>query len=233
MKIALLISIVIASIGLIFAGRMLFWQTPAADTVDVVAQSVVSEPSVVQEAVSGTSSLANLLARAENLECAITYAAPGLESEPIIGTYFTTKGKVRGDFIVSGDGGGIVSSIILTDDTVYSWSVIEGETYGVRSDRLTWLTERGNSGNITLSEPIDFDSVVAYECAPWSAVDVSIFEPPHEVLFRDHTTVLEAGMEYGTTYEDPAVPEILPCDLCKQVAPGEGQDECFARFQCT
>ncbi len=191
---------------------------------------------VDREVSTGNASLADLLARADNLECTIEYQADEA-TPPITGTYFTADGRVRGDFLVSELGPEAVSSMIVRDNQLYAWTVVDGQSYGMKTDlaSATGSLTAGADEGVTDSPrtPVPLDESVTYRCERWLSVDTSVFEPPQDVLFRDQAALLNAGMEYGTIYEEAAVPAATsPCELCDQVAPGPGQDECRANFQC-
>jgi hypothetical protein len=137
---------------------------------------------------------------------------------------------MRGDFILPEAGEGSVSSIILRDNMMYNWSVIEGEKYGMKYD-LSTMAKAESAGKAPEAKgPVPVDQPVNYECKPWENVDGSIFEPPTDVLFRDIADMMNINMEYGTTYEQTGLS--AQCELCEKVAPGPGQDECRATFKC-
>lgn len=181
--------------------------------------------------ITGVGSLESLLARAENLECSISYTPVG-ETAPVTGTYFTTSGMMRGDFVVPGLDPDTVSSLVVRDETLYTWSTIQGQTYGMKVSLAMPTSTVATHDSLEAHEPVPFDAPVRYDCTPWLLVDKSIFELPSDVLFRDFASVSGGGMEYGTVYEESALPATSPCDLCNQVSPGPGQDECKARFSC-
>jgi hypothetical protein len=191
--------------------------------------------------VKGTESFRQLMTKTGDFECAIT--ATGPTTDTLTGTYFTSNGLIRADVMVAGAASGTpernVTSMVVTPDTLYTWAVIDGEGYGVKSilaDQIA--TAKPEPGKQT---PIDFDGQVAYDCKPWEVVDASIFTPPSTIIFKDYSTALEAGMEDGTVYpEAPAGPALTPedmqsgnpCALCDKVTPGEGQDQCRVNFKC-
>lgn len=210
---------------LLFAG-----DSPSSEVVGTESERVpVTDQVKTVEPIAGQGSLESLLALAQDLECTISYTPVG-ETAPVVGTYFTTSGMMRGDFEVPGLDAGTVSSLVVRDNALYTWSTIQGQVYGMKID----LAAAAASASTTpdTHEPVPFDAPVDYECKAWPVVDKSIFELPGDVLFKDFSTVVGGGMEYGTIYEESAVPATSPCDLCNQVSPGPGQDECRARFAC-
>lgn len=162
-----------------------------ADPVDPLDQE--------REEFAGAGTLASLVARNESLECQITYIPNPLEDE-IIGSFFTADGKVRGDFLVPTPdlNGQMLSSVIFDDDTLYSWSEIDGELYGFKLATDTFVSDEEND-----TTPIPDDTEVQYDCLTWPAVDYTIFEPPSSVLFTDMTD-FSGVMETGTLYEAEA-----------------------------
>ncbi len=132
-----------------------------------------------------------------NLECSISYNALDM-SEPLVGTYFVSRERIRGDFemIAPELGDNIVSSMIFKDNMFYSWSVIDGDAYGVKvggsfTDGLD---------NEMVKSPVPSDARVTYDCKEWKEIDGSIFEPSNEVLFKDMSKASDSEMEYGTIY---------------------------------
>ncbi len=210
----------------------------SADNFEVNSDITTPNKKVLAEPSSGTGSLQEILAKAEDLECSISYRPltgikkdeSAIEEEPVIGTYFTSGGMMRGDFILPEAGAGSVSSIILRDNMMYNWSVIEGEKYGMKYDMTSMISAQASGQAPEAEGPVPVDQPVTYECNPWENVDGSIFEPPTDILFRDVADIMNVNMEYGTTYEETGLSS--QCELCEKVAPGSGQDECRATFKC-
>lgn len=162
------------------------------------AKTQETETDVEFTGTAGTGSLEELRAFGEDMECTITYE-PEDGAATVEGTYFVSDGNVRGDFLTETPdlSGEMLSSLILRDDMMYVWTELEGETYGLRMD-LAELDASAAEGN----EPVPLDETVEYDCAPWTNVDRTIFEPPADVLFRDFSEIMQSGMEYGTLYEE-------------------------------
>lgn len=147
----------------------------------------------------GETTFLGLQALGQNVECRISYDAPE-QTEPVIGTYFVSEERIRGDFEVSAPelGGEVVSSIIIADGQFYSWSRIDGQAYGIKFD----MSESEPGDESMTRQPVPNDAQVSYECTEWKNVDGSIFVPPTDVLFQDASNLLQSGMEYGTVYEN-------------------------------
>jgi hypothetical protein len=148
-----------------------------------------------QVELNGLGSMNDLLARNTSLECQITTIDNSLASE---GTFFVADQKIRGDFITQSPDvqETTVSSMVVVGDTMYVWTEIGGESYGVKS-----LRPVATEAAIETQEPVGLDERFKYFCQNWEPVDQSIFIPPTDVLFQDMSQVLQGGMEYGTVYE--------------------------------
>ncbi len=146
-----------------------------------------------KDPISGMDSLAALAQQGKSLECQVVFERSEAEGN-VEGTYFTYRGKLRGDFVMPAPdlGGSIVSSMIVDTDMLFVWTTIEGQTLGFKSD----LTARDNS--VPTKEPVALDAQVKYTCTAWEAVDGSVFIPPADVKFTDTDAAIKAGMEYGT-----------------------------------
>lgn len=168
-------------------------QTAEELSVESMAQSVVSEPK------QGKGTLESLRLLNEDLEC--TIVSEGDQSK-VEGTYFVSEGSVRGDFLTPSPdlSGQILSSVIIDNGMMFSWSEIEGEMYGVKLNLAT-VNEQETRSN----EPVSMNSEVDYDCKPWKNVDRTVFVPPATVLFQDTSDLMKAGMEYGTVYEGRGV----------------------------
>lgn len=145
----------------------------------------------------GTGTLGSLMALNEAMECKINYQT-AVETEKIEGTFFVSEGKMRSDVIFESPEieGQILSSIIIDDKEVYTWSIIESEGYGVKT-----TIENKEDFMDDINTPINTNTAVNYECQPWKSIDNSIFNPPSDILFRDINELRQTGMEYGVIYE--------------------------------
>lgn len=201
---------VVAVLVAAFAYFTLF-TTPAHDrnaelsNVDVSTSATnesISVPATTTILSTGTGTLAEIKAWGADVECTVSYRPS--DTEPVVeGTYFVSGESMRGDFLTETPelAEPVLSSMIVQDESVYVWSEIDGELYGVKMD-VTAVQDPA----VDTREPIALDAEVAYDCTPWEAVDPTIFEPPSDVLFQDLSELLEAGMEYGTAYEGDLPP---------------------------
>lgn len=181
----------------IFGGPRSATVEPASTDIDVIAEQVNNDPdSIERDQFAGSGSIRELYERGGSIECQITFIPNPLEAE-ITGNIFTNEGRVRGDFVVPAPdlNGQTVASIIYDQPTLYIWSEIDGETFGVKQ------TQDNFSGLGDTAAAIDYDTEVQYDCLTWPRVDNTIFEPPTNVLFND-TQEMNANMEFGTLFED-------------------------------
>lgn len=198
----IIILILVALLVGVFALVALFSPSPESnspDSEDTPVPAVNETARSDSDTVSGKGSLSALLNRGGAFECAIVYN-PGDMSGVVTGTVFTSGGKMRSDFIMnSPDFGEYVSSVIVLPDTTYTWSLIDGETYGVKMD-----SESMESSDTAVDPnlPVQFTAEVQYTCDKWLRIDESVFEPPADTLFRDLNQLQNAGMEYGTIYNE-------------------------------
>ncbi|MEY3784345.1 MAG: hypothetical protein RLZZ230_667 [Candidatus Parcubacteria bacterium] len=157
---------------------------------------VVPPRPVVPE--QGTGTLNSLRLLGANAECTIVYK-PADGTSAIEGTYFVSGGSMRGDFLIDMPevSEKVLSSMILNGADVYVWSVISGQSYGVKMATADVSQTEGRSNT-----PVGLDVDVEYKCKPWAVVDGSVFVPPSNVLFKDAKELQKTGMEYGTVYEE-------------------------------
>lgn len=206
MKYAAVISVVTLII-IIFAYNTVFAPPNDGAVVSEMNNKITQEGEVEEvkaDKFTGTGTLASLKQFSQSVECTITYQPNEVESA-ITGTYFVNDGRMRGDFLVMSPDlqSEILSSVIVDDNYFYSWSEIDGQSYGVKM-RVDELAAGDFEGN----EPVSLDSEVSYTCKPWLAVDNSVFNPPTKVLFRDMNNLVPPGMEYGTVYEEDVQMEL-------------------------
>ena len=189
--------VLLVVVGLLLVSATVLWfgrtKTPVVATnVEQVSVEGVGVPEG-KNPVSGVGTLGDLRTQGKDLECQIVYERAGTEGN-IEGTYFTSKGNVRGDFMVPAPefGGKIVSSMIVGGNSMYVWSKIGNDTFGFKSD-----TSNEKTKQVDTKEPVPLGAQVKYSCTDWASVDGSVFIPPAEVQFKDLNAVIDAGMEYG------------------------------------
>tara|TARA_B100000508_G_scaffold59047_1_gene45829 strand:+ start:6472 stop:7110 length:639 start_codon:yes stop_codon:yes gene_type:complete len=199
----------VAVIVSVFAYTTLFdTQSTDLSTGQKVSETISSEDQAKSEASEsekqvGRATLENLRLFGQDLECSIRYRGE-TDTEAVDGTFFIADGRTRGDFLTESPDldGQILSSIILDNDMLYTWSEIDGEKYGMKMD-MSVVESIGGEDQVK-QQAVPMDQDVQYECVPWRNVDNTVFEPPTEVLFQDFSELLNSGMEYGTIYETGA-----------------------------
>lgn len=202
-KIIILLSI--AVIVCIIAYVTLFGESSnrelTSDEKALVPSDQVVNTETQTEQLAGTDSLIDLKNIGRDLECKIVYLDEGTSSS-IEGTYFVSDGMVRGDFLTDAPdlSGQVLSSIIIVDDQLYSWTELDGQSYGVKL-LLNSLTEDNTTPNRPQPVPVPTEAPLDYECKNWPNVDGTVFVPPSDVLFRDYSDLLQTGMEEGLLYE--------------------------------
>jgi hypothetical protein len=190
--------IIVCILALLFAcyGLLVLFGTkkenPSTEQVEQVTVEGVGTPTD-RNSFSGVGTLTELKTQGKDLECQIVMEQSG--KKQIEGTYFTSKGNVRGDFVVPAEefGGSITSSMIVGGNAMYVWSKIGEDTFGFKSD----VTSEASAA-VDTKEPVPLDAQVKYTCSEWTQVDGSVFVPPVDVQFQDLNAVIDAGMEYGT-----------------------------------
>lgn len=198
--------IILVVIAVVVAGAaiyaLLFHQpSETKESEEQKTEEIETPDSVEQEeSFTGAGPLGSLLNYRKNLECVITYL-PNEYEQSITGTYFVSGVSVRGDFLIDSKelGEPVLSSIIMNDGTFYSWSTINGTSYGMKADMSAMATEVGKE---SVKQPVPQDARVEYTCDTWNPVDGSVFVPPSSVRFQEFGALLETGMEYSTIYDE-------------------------------
>ena len=205
MKKILLISIIAA----LLAGMWAVFQIFSNDSIKT-EDSVVITPVAVEDKIrkvtptptSGTDSINTLIALGQNMECTISYHVEGSAETPTDGTLFTSQNRLRGDFLIPEMGADAVSSMILQNGDLYSWTEIGGKKNGMKTSLAELSAIKKNENAPKANEVVPLDALVTYQCKPWLTVDGSIFEPPTDMVFTNYSDVINTGMEYGTIFKE-------------------------------
>jgi hypothetical protein len=223
-------------LGAVVVGGVALYMIFATGGEEAVVTDASSEVAAVDESAnevavpkSGTDSLSALLALGQNLECTISYAPEVTGGVKTEGTYFTSRGRMRGDFVVETNGTEAVSSVIIDNDSMYSWSLIEGQKYGMKMTLSELETAQTDDTAPEANQAVPLDEAVTYSCKPWASVDGSIFNPPTDIVFTDYSDVVNMGMEFGTSYGEGGA--MNACAMCDQ-ASGEERTQCLAMMSC-
>lgn len=225
--------IITAFVLLGVVGAVYFWQlggglvSKATDTTSSTTPDTTSSEEK-EVPLTGKSMLGDIMRLGKNLECTITL--PGAGSTPSSeGTAFFSGGKLRGDFMSTDNGTSTVSSMIISEDILYTWSSLEGATYGVKVDLKK---QAADTEGLDAREPVGLSDEVRYNCMAWAPVDKSVFAPPSDILFQDLGEIQAGGMEYGTTFEQSSMPAGDACSLCDSIESPESKKSCRADFKC-
>lgn len=228
--------LLVAGVAVILIGSFFVWQLftgglpkETKSTTATAEQSTASSTIATPELGVGKGTFSTLLAQNQSLECSVRHIIdPNTQVE---GNVFLSQGQLRGDFQTTDEATTSLSSMILNDErTMYVWSEVDGELYGVTVALSDYSTNTDTK--ISAREPISIDTEVTYNCKAWPRVDNSIFVPPTDVLFRDLKNISEASMEYGTVYQQPQDTQAVQCKLCDQMEVGEARTRCMATFAC-
>ncbi len=237
MKKILLISIVSAVVVGIVA-LMLLINNPKSEVKEQVevkdTVTLNQDQNVSDNPVSGTETMKALLSKGEDLECNITYKSDISTTTPTSGSFFTSQGRMRGDFIVPTLQEEVLSSMIMDSQNMYTWTVVDGQKFGMKISLTELEKSKLTDDSPEAHEPVPLDVSVDYECKPWKPVDASIFVPPSDVIFKDYNDLINTGMEFGNIYEEQEAISLegkSPCQLCEQVD-GPGKEECKIAFSC-
>jgi uncharacterized protein YxeA len=209
--------------------KVLATQESAAD----VSENIETDNSPI----TGKDTMSALMARGQNLECTVSYFSDSSTTTPTTGTFFTSQGRLRGDFLTPGLDEEVVSSMIMDKDNLYTWTVVGGEKYGMKISLTELEKSKVTDDKPEAREAVPMDEKVDYDCKVWPVVDGSVFVAPTDIIFRDYSDLMSSGMEYGTVYDKGVSEEGIsiegksPCALCDEVE-GEGQAECKAAFSC-
>jgi hypothetical protein len=225
------LSIVVLAVAVIAFALNFFSDSPKENIDNSLDEKVLPQKEVpFQENLAGTGSMDYLMSRGENLECNIIYEAAGVGGQAIEGTYFTSRERLRGDFLVPDAGAGAVSSMIIKDNEMYTWTEINGEKYGMKVDLDTLNKTKESEDNLQVKEAVPLDAAIKYDCKVWENVDGSVFEAPTDIIFKDFAEIRNTGMEFGTSYEE-ASGNVDKCAVCKQLS-GSEKAQCLSALSC-
>ena len=141
--------------------------------------------------------LSALLGMGQNLRCSFNTTGA---SETTQGTFYISKGNVRGDFNVkTSDGKDNQMSLIRTGDTTYIWgsALPTGIKMTFSLDEIAKNSQTSQYSSLT--------EKTNYNCMPWS-VDNSLFTLPTNVKFTDLSSMMPSVSPAGTKTEGTTDP---------------------------
>ncbi len=195
-----LIPLIVVAIGMVGVVYYALFAAPVSKHETKEVAETDSAPVVTgaadQVSLQGVGTVDSLRSLGLDLECHVTREANG-GNGTVEGVYYVHNDQLRADlFLTSPDVvDPVMSSLLVRDDTLYAWSIIEGMSYGMMASTSS-LTDPA----VPVTTPMDLSTEVAYDCAVWS-LDEQVFVVPKDILFRDVHDILRGGMEYGTVYE--------------------------------
>lgn len=133
-------------------------------------------------------SIKGLLSKGKSQKCVF-------ENESGSGTlYFSSTGKMRGDFDATVDEKPTKTHMIVDGTTSYIW--VEGEKMGFKTvfDTSDMDVDTSDLETTVQSGSIDADTEANYKCGLW-ITDTSKFSPPSEVDFQSFETMYTSGGE--------------------------------------
>lgn len=125
-------------------------------------------PKILDER-SGSSSLQELLSLGGNRRCAVAIEDQNFSAK---GEVFIAEDQIRVDFVSGVADQTIVSSMIQTGGTIYTWTNMFGQGFKF----LVSDVEAGIPGP-------DLSVGVTYECEPWEEIDRTKFALPEGIEF--------------------------------------------------
>ena len=154
--------------------------------------AVPATPADGPEPVSGRASLSSLLELNESLECEFRFSDENGSGE---GTSFVANGQLRMDAQYQTSAGqDMVSSYIVTNDTAYVWTDMDGDTMAMMFPADDEMMDFESAAEDETGQFINPSEAVQYTCKPWS-VDNSVFVPPSDIEFMDFSSMLEGAFD--------------------------------------
>lgn len=157
-------------------------------------------------------SLEDFLTMTDDQQCTFTDA-----TSETSGTIYVSNQQLRGDFVTNSDGmevsDEVSAHVIANSQDVYLW--MDGVEEGYKTS-LSSISEA--SADLPISDFINPDENVDYQCTPWTA-DTSKFELP-DMEFNDLSALLNNSE--GNS---------LQCAACDTLS-GEAQTQCRAALSC-
>lgn len=111
---------------------------------------------------------------AGSYECTVDQRIQEGLAQETTGTIFIHDGMIRGDYTTDVQGMTVDTSIIVRDDTVYTWTSMA--PFGIQAPVATDEGQAEAGWN--------YDSIGSYACNP-ATVDSSVFELPASIQFRE------------------------------------------------
>lgn len=150
-------------------------------------QAAPANGTTVQSTASKTS-LKELLARGDNLECTFDYTDE--IGNNTTGTIYVASKKVRADMVFTEKDKQPKEYGMIRDETyLFTWDKTTNEGFKVKTTSLE-ASDSGRAKELQKQQTLDEDRQYEFDCSDWSP-DVSFFSPPGNVKFTDFSAQLE------------------------------------------
>lgn len=214
----LIVIVLLLLVGGGYFGYKTLKKTPAQQETGTTTET--EQPETTEES-SFSGTLKDLFTMGRNAKCTYSFSEEGTENSGVM--YISGK-NLRGDnTLKTADGTTMESSMILKDNTMYTWgsSMPYGLKLTVEEEMLD--TDSEDSEEPTVPENIaSFQKSLDYKCLPW-IVDSSKFELPENVEFKDMSALIP-------TEESNNTPDM--CAACDFIQEAEEKADCLATFNC-
>lgn len=157
-----------------------------------------------------------------------TFETNAENGESTKGTLLLSNGKVRGDFVVTPNGGAVTNMHMISDGKE-SRLWMDGETFGFIVVASTTAKEKD------ANEPLGMNQDVDYRCTI-ATPDASVFVPPSEIQFQNMSDFMGGNSPKLPATNGPtggALPSgdlAEQCTACDQAGPARA--ECRKAMQC-
>ncbi len=175
-----------AIVGYVYLSPLFLTSTDTQNTPEEVPQDEADTSES-----GSTTTLAQLRTNSSPQECTVTYRDE-VSGAAVNGTYYFSNNRYYGEVAANEVSlGGEITYYVIDDlTTLYLWSEIGGEFYGVK------VTDE-NKELLQNQQPITESTAITAQCRDWQ-VDQTVYEPPSDILFSDAASI---QAEYGTVYE--------------------------------
>ncbi len=161
-------------------------------------------------------SLKDLMTSGDSQQCTFTDKIADADAS---GTFYVSNGKVRGDYTMNAGGQNIVSHMIVTDKTSYTW--MDGQTTGYKMAFDPETMSDGSTSTDT-QKTVDVNKFIDYKCEGWSE-DSSVFDPPSNVKFQEFGAMAPSGAQTTGAQSQ--------CSACDSLS-GDDKTQCRTALKC-
>ncbi|MDP3964793.1 MAG: hypothetical protein Q8Q20_04040 [bacterium] len=218
--------VIIAIVAVVLLGGGAYYFMSDDDTNTNSGNSSTNSDAVNDVSSMTESTLNELFARGENLECMYTYSDAFGSQE---GTVYVAGGeKIRGDFtLLDSESGETTSHIIQDGEYHYNWGTYDGQEIGTKMKLSEFQAEGDTDEPETADDTpsLNYDHQYEFDCDRWT-VDDSKFEVPANVEFTDLTAQMEAIEEVSNSVLSDQ------CGNCDALGTDAARDSCRQALGC-